>query len=79
MHNDENGTISGLSTVYADLDLKVGEMLVFEFDGSMHFNVYVIGTDLLEIEYPCVVHQFQKTRPRNGISLPLKYHTRFLV
>ncbi|WOG90789.1 hypothetical protein DCAR_0310034 [Daucus carota subsp. sativus] len=65
MRNEEKGTLSGLSTVYADFDLKAGEMLVFQFDGSSNFNVYVIGTDLLEIEYPCVVHHFQRTPPRN--------------
>ena len=67
MHNEEKGAVTGISTLYADLDLKAGEMIVFEFDGSSNFNVYVIGTDLLEIEYPAVVHHFQKTPPRNGM------------
>ncbi|WOH00528.1 hypothetical protein DCAR_0519894 [Daucus carota subsp. sativus] len=40
-------------------------MLVFVFDGSSHFNVYVIVTDLSEIEYPRVAHQLQQTRPRD--------------
>ncbi|XP_063947046.1 uncharacterized protein LOC108213909 [Daucus carota subsp. sativus] len=75
MRNEEKGTLSGLSTVYADFDLKAGEMLVFQFDGSSNFNVYVIGTDLLEIEYPCVVHHFQRTPPRNGMPSTVKHDT----
>lgn len=77
MHNEEKGAVTGISTLYADLDFKAGEMLVFEFDGSSNFNVYVIGTDLLEIEYPVVVHHFQKTPPRNGMPLTLMHDSSF--
>ena len=67
----EEGVISGLSTLYEDFELEPGQMLVFEFDGSYHFNVYGIGTDFSEIEYPQVVHHLQQTRPRDGTCSPL--------
>ena len=67
----EEGVISGLSTLYEDFELEPGQMLVFEFDRSYHFNVYGIGTDFSEIEYPQVAHHLQQTRPRDGTCSPL--------
>ena len=66
--NDEKGTFFGLSPLYDDFGFEAGQMLVFEFDGSCHFNVYVIGSDLVEIVYPPVVHHMQNNvgRPRVG-------------
>ena len=79
MLNEEKGTIFGLSTLYEDFDLEAGQMFVFEFDGSSHFNIYVIGTVLSEIEYPLVAHQLQQTRPRDGPCSPLNYNTSLYV
>ncbi|XP_017242986.1 uncharacterized protein LOC108215138 isoform X4 [Daucus carota subsp. sativus] len=62
--NHETGTFSGLSTMYEDFLFEVGQMLVFEFDGSCDFNVYVIDTDLTEVEYPPVLHHTQSGHPR---------------
>ncbi|WOG94498.1 hypothetical protein DCAR_0313794 [Daucus carota subsp. sativus] len=44
--NHEKGTFCGFSTMYDDFLFEVGQMLVFEFDGSCDFNVYVIDTYL---------------------------------
>ncbi|XP_063936677.1 uncharacterized protein LOC108227884 [Daucus carota subsp. sativus] len=63
--DEERGTLSGLSTLYDDFELIGGQMLLFDFNGCSGFNVYVIGTDLREIDYPSVVHCMQNKRPRN--------------
>ena len=52
--------------MYEDFLFEVGQMLVFEFDGSCDFNVYVIDTDLTEVEYPPVLHHTQSGHPRVG-------------
>ena len=77
-HN-EDGVISGISTMYEDFELEPGQMLVFEFDGSYHFNVYVIGTDFSEIEYLPIVHHLQQTRPRDGTCSPLNSNSTLYV
>ena len=73
MFNDKKGTIFGLSTFYDGFDLVGGEMLVFDFSGVSDFNVYVIGNDLSEIDYPDVFHYMQKKRPRVGNVMNLTY------
>ena len=65
--------------MYDDFELEPGQMLVFEFDGSCHFNVNVIGTDFLEIEYPRVTHQLQQTGPRDGACSPLNSNSSVYV
>ena len=62
----DDWTLYGLSKLYEDFGLNGGEFLVFEYNGKNDFNVYVIGSDLIEIEYPNVVHYLQKNRPRVG-------------
>ena len=69
--DEERGTLSGLSTLYDDFELIGGQMLLFDFNGCSGFNVYVIGTDLREIDYPSVVHCMQNKRPRNGNTYPI--------
>lgn len=64
--NDDDWTIYGVSNLYEDFGLNGGEMLVFEFNGKSDFNVYVIGSDLTEIQYPNIVHHMQKNRPKLG-------------
>ena len=64
--SDDQWTISGVSNLYEDFGLNGGEMLLFEFNGKSDFNVYVIGSNLTEIEYPNIVHYLQKNRPRVG-------------
>ena len=52
--------------MYDDFELEGGEMLIFEVNGIFDFNVYIIGLDLTEIEYPNVVHYMQNSHPRVG-------------
>ena len=44
--NEDTGTIYALFSIFYDFNLKGGEMLLFEFNGSRDFNVFVIGNDL---------------------------------
>ncbi|WOH06079.1 hypothetical protein DCAR_0625502 [Daucus carota subsp. sativus] len=62
---EEGGLIYGISSLYEDFEMEPGQLLVFEYDGQSGFNVYVIGKNLVEIDYPLLVHETQKTRPRN--------------
>lgn len=57
------GILKGLSSLYEKFNLNGGEMLVFEYYGRVHLNVYVLGTDCCEIEYPMVVNDFQQCNP----------------
>ena len=50
----------GVQCLYEDFELEGGEMFLFEFNGSDGFNVYIIGKDFCEIDYPQKVHQLQK-------------------
>ncbi|WOH08666.1 hypothetical protein DCAR_0728110 [Daucus carota subsp. sativus] len=67
VYNVTKGTLVGLSTLYQDFGLKGLEFLIFEFDGCSNLNAYVVGTNLIEIEYPRVVHRMRTKRPRVGL------------
>ncbi|XP_063936916.1 uncharacterized protein LOC135147654 [Daucus carota subsp. sativus] len=54
----------GVEALYSDFHLEGGELLVFEFAGDGNFNVYIIGRDFCEVEYPNVVHALQEIGPR---------------
>nr|XP_017215255.1 PREDICTED: uncharacterized protein LOC108193204 [Daucus carota subsp. sativus]XP_017215256.1 PREDICTED: uncharacterized protein LOC108193204 [Daucus carota subsp. sativus] len=60
----DTGIIKGMQTLYQDFDLTAGEMLLFEYNGMTDLNVYVIGKDKREIDYPHLVHSTQKRVPR---------------
>lgn len=72
--NKDRGTLYGLFPIFYDFNFEGGEMLVFEFNGSRDFNVFVIGKDLREIEYPSIVHFSQKKRPRVGMNVFSKFY-----
>ena len=76
---EEGGLIYGISSLYEDFEMEPGQLLVFEYDGQSGFNVYVIGKNLVEIDYPLLVHETQKTRPRNGMFFDFKSNTFFIL
>ncbi|KAK1389266.1 hypothetical protein POM88_017444 [Heracleum sosnowskyi] len=43
---------------------EMGEMLLFEYFGRQDINVYIIGINGSEIEYPHVIHHLQTCHPR---------------
>ncbi|KAK1352902.1 hypothetical protein POM88_052740 [Heracleum sosnowskyi] len=61
--------ISGLSLFYKHFGLKGGESLVFEYCGGYKFNLFILGVDFAEIEYPSIVHHFQTCQP-----VPVRIH-----
>ena len=73
VYNVTKGTLVGLSTLYQDFGLKALEFLIFEFDGCSNLNAYVVGTNLIEIEYPRVVHRMRTKRPRVGNIMNFLY------
>ncbi|KAL1813669.1 hypothetical protein ACET3Z_023734 [Daucus carota] len=63
-YNKGLGKMIGVEALYSDFHLEGGELLVFEFAGDGNFNVYIIGRDFCEVEYPNVVHALQEIGPR---------------
>lgn len=63
------GKLLGIQCVYDDFDLEGGEMLLFQYNGQDGFNVYLIGRDFFEAEYPDIVHRLQISHPRRGSLL----------
>ncbi|WOG95382.1 hypothetical protein DCAR_0414698 [Daucus carota subsp. sativus] len=64
--NKHLGKFSSVQCLYADFDLEGGELFVFEFNGVDGFNVYLLGRDFCEVDYPEKVHALQKSRPRKA-------------
>ncbi|KAK1351601.1 hypothetical protein POM88_054173 [Heracleum sosnowskyi] len=61
--NPDKGTLDGLLPLYRDLGLNGGELLVLEYYGRFDMNLYVIGTNSSEIDYPHMVHDLQTCKP----------------
>ncbi|KAK1397958.1 TF-B3 domain-containing protein [Heracleum sosnowskyi] len=61
--NPDKGTLDGLLPLYRDLGLNGGELLVFEYYGRFDMNLYVIGSNSSEIDYPHMVHDLQTCKP----------------
>ncbi|WOH08668.1 hypothetical protein DCAR_0728112 [Daucus carota subsp. sativus] len=57
------GTFLGIQCLYDDFDLEGGELFLFQYNGVDGFNVYLIGRDFCEIDYPAIVHRSQNCRP----------------
>ncbi|KAK1395837.1 TF-B3 domain-containing protein [Heracleum sosnowskyi] len=57
------GILKGFLWFFNHFDLKGGEMLLFEYYGRYDLNVYIIGTNCSEIEYPSIVHHLQTCHP----------------
>ena len=66
----DSGTFLGVQCLYDDFNLEGGELFLFQYNGVDGFNVYLIGTDFSEIDYPAIVHGSQNSRPRKG-TLPI--------
>ena len=71
--NKHLGKFSSVQCLYADFDLEGGELFVFEFNGVDGLNVYLLGRDFCEVDYPEKVHALQKSRPRKGIFIKLVF------
>ncbi|KAK1399862.1 hypothetical protein POM88_009725 [Heracleum sosnowskyi] len=62
--DQRRGILKGFLWFFNHFDLKGGEMLLFEYYGRYDLNVYIIGTNCSEIEYPHIVHHLQTCHPR---------------
>lgn len=60
------GVLQGFCEFYNNLRLKGGEFLVFEYYGHFGLNVYILGSNCSEIEYPPIVHENQTCNPLRG-------------
>ena len=49
--------------------MKGGEILFFQYRSPGALDVFVIGADFGEIDYPAVVHSRQDSTPQNCKSL----------
>ncbi|KAK1368761.1 TF-B3 domain-containing protein [Heracleum sosnowskyi] len=56
--------LNGVYCLFRDFGLKGGEMLLFEYFGREDINVYIIGINGSEVEYPHVIHHLQTCHPR---------------
>lgn len=60
------GKVVGVKKLYEDFGLEGGELLVFEYSGDGNFNIYIIGKDCCEVDYPTVVRSMPNTQLRKG-------------
>lgn len=60
------GVLNGFLVFFMELELKGGEFMLFEYFGRYNFNVYLLGTNGTEIDYPHTVHYMQRRLPRAG-------------
>lgn len=51
-----NSKMTGLLCFFKHFELKGGEYLLFEYFGRFKFNVYIIGTNGSEIQYPDLIN-----------------------
>lgn len=61
-----NYKVVGVRDLLIDHGLTGGKFLVFEFVDCKNFNVFIIGRDGAEIDYPEIVHDSQSCSPRSG-------------
>ncbi|WOH00721.1 hypothetical protein DCAR_0520095 [Daucus carota subsp. sativus] len=55
--------MKGVKWFFNTLELKGGELLVFEYFGRSRINLYIIGSNGTEIRYPDRVHILQRCSP----------------
>lgn len=58
-YDKNTGLMKGMSIFYRHFAFKGGEVLVFEYYGRFDLNLYILGADCCEIEYPMILHHFQ--------------------
>ena len=54
---------------FKDFSMKGGEILFFQYASRGVLDVFIIGADFGEIDYPAVVHSRQDSTPPNCKSL----------
>lgn len=57
---------TGMDMFFKNLNIVVGQALVFVYDGGFDFRVWILGLDGAEIDYPLIVHSSQKCDPKTG-------------
>lgn len=60
--------LKGMSLFFKHFNLKGGESLVFDYCGGYNFNVFILGSDFSEIDYPSIVHHYQRCSPVEGLN-----------
>ncbi|KAL1833681.1 hypothetical protein ACET3Z_003332 [Daucus carota] len=58
------GRLNGVSDLFQYLELKGGELLLFEYFGRYNMNIYVMNTNCSEMNYPDIIDPFQEYIPQ---------------
>ena len=66
VYDRQSMKLLGVSDLFSDFGLIGGEILLFESVDLRVFNVYIMGEDGCEIQYPEVVHRSQICCPVPG-------------
>lgn len=59
-----------LGDLFNDFELRGGEVLIFELVDGNNFNVYIVGEDGSEINYPAILHTSQTSSSFAGNFVP---------
>ena len=60
------GVLNGVLCFFKYLKLKGDEWLLFEYSGRYYLNVYIIGSNCSEMNYPDVIDPFKECIPQLG-------------
>ena len=69
-YDRKTGKLRELGDFFYDLGLGGGELLIFELVNGTNFNVYIIGEDGNEIDYPSILHASQASSSCVGKFFP---------
>ena len=64
------GMLKGVLCFFKNFELKGGELLVFEYFGRSNINVYILGANCSEINYPNNMFQWFECLPSLGKYSP---------
>ena len=60
------GILNGVLCFFKYLELKGDEWLLFQYFGRYYINVYVIGSNCSEVNYPYIIDPFKECIPQLG-------------
>ncbi|KAL1808431.1 hypothetical protein ACET3Z_025421 [Daucus carota] len=63
VYDRQNHRLLGISKLFSDFGIVGGEVLIFEFVDGSNFNLYIIGEDGNEIDYPSNGHASEHSSP----------------
>lgn len=66
VYDRQSKKLFGVGDLFSDFGQNGGELLLFESVDFRIFNVYIVGEDGNEIQYPAIVHRSQTSEPVPG-------------